>query len=435
MADKLCGRALACCLIVFLLLSVGSPVAAQEALPPSAVGANDGAPAAEGTIRRAMETAALLAGGLSVRLNKAYHREGDRIEVTVDVPREGYLNVLSIGTDDVAKVLFPNHLQADNRVGVGSFRVPLAPVKQDLKATGPYGPRLVAAFLSQEPLDLRPGGEGEREAPDKGPDPFVRLAGEGRRQVEELAGKSFALTQRAAPLLGGMAYGAVCGAQAACDLANLAAAEAGVSKSDERLVPGILLEPEIELALPLGVRLRRVSDKGIALSKLSEGFAGRLYNAIGGHCSIAYGHLVKKAPCDGSEPIALQRGLTRAQGETMLVEDMRRAQRAVASLVTTELTDAQFAALCDFTYNVGADKLQKSMLLKVINAGEHERVPSQLRRWTQVGGKEHGELKIRREREIALYFEGMDVPETPAPEDGLTPLDIRLGEGGLSGSR
>lgn len=432
MADELCGRALTCCLIGSLLLSAGSPAAAQEPLRPSVVAANDAAPAAPGTVRRAMETAALLAGGLSVRLNKTYHREGDRIEVSIDIPREGYLNVLSIGADGVARVLFPHPLQADNRVGVGTFRVPTAQMKQDLKATGPYGPTVVAAFLSKEPLDLRQGGAGERDEQGRAPEPYVPLAEEGKRQVEDLAGKSFALTPRAAPLLGGMAYGAVCAAQAACDAASLAAAEL-VGKTDERLVPGILLEPEIELALPQGVRLRRVSDKGIALSKLSEGFAGRLYNAVGGHCSIAYGHLVKKASCDGSEPVALQRGLNRAQGEMLLVEDMRRAQRAVASLVTTELTDAQFAALCDFTYNVGADKLQKSTLLKAINAGEHRRVPFQLRRWTVVGGKEYAELKIRREREIALYFEGTEVPETPTPEDDLTLLDIRLGEAGLAG--
>ena len=112
----------------------------------------------------------------------------------------------------------------------------------------------------------------------------------------------------------------------------------------------------------------------------------------------------------------------------LLVEDMRRAQRAVMSLVTSELNDAQFAALCNFTYSVGVDKLRNSTLLKVINAGEQQRVPFQWRRWIQRDGKENARLKLRREREIALYFEGSEVPaESPAGED-LTPVDIKVGE-------
>ena len=58
------------------------------------------------------------------------------------------------------------------------------------------------------------------------------------------------------------------------------------------------------------------------------------------------------------------------------LQDLRRAQLAVMGLVTTALSDGQYAALCDFTYNVGARKLQNSTLLKAINAGEHERVPA-----------------------------------------------------------
>ncbi len=432
MADDHCGRALACCLIGSLLLSAAVPCAAQELVPSSTVGMDGALPAAERTFRGAMETAALLASGLKVRLNRVYHRAGERLAVSVDIPHEGYLNVLSISADDVPTIIFPNQLHADNRVGIGAFVIPTGQMKRDLTATGPYGRTLVAAFLSREALDLQPSGVGERAGEAALLDPFARLTENGKRQIEELAARSFALAPRAAPLLAGVAYGAVCAERAPCDTASLAAAEAARENTAERLAPGILLEPEIELGLAKGARLRRVSDKGIALSKLSEGFAARLYDAVGGHCSIAYGHVVKKTPCDGSEPVALQRGVSEEQGEMLLVEDMRRAQRAVMSLVTAELNDAQFAALCDFTYNVGVDKLQSSTLLKAINAGELQRVPAQWRRWTQLDGKDLGRLKVRREREIALYFEGTNVPDTPPAEEDMTPVDIRLGEAGLA---
>jgi lysozyme len=154
----------------------------------------------------------------------------------------------------------------------------------------------------------------------------------------------------------------------------------------------------------------------------------RLYNDAARYCSIAYGHLVRKAPCDGSEPAAFLRGVSEPQGETLLVEDMRRAQRVVTSLVKTELSDGQYAALCDFTYNVGAGNLQRSTLFKVVNAGEHDRVAYQLARWNKAGGKEYRGLTTRRQREIALYFEGRPIPKAMPGDQDLTPIDIRVGE-------
>ncbi|MDS4013507.1 MAG: DUF4384 domain-containing protein [Candidatus Accumulibacter sp.] len=428
MADKHCARALACYLFGSLLFAAGTPSLAQERLPSAIVGAADSAAIGEDTFRSALEAAALLASGLKVRLNKVYHREGERLSISVDVPFEGYLNVLSVGPDDVPTLVFPNRLQTDNRVGIGSFTLPSGQMKLELKASRPHGRTLVAAFLSREALDVLQSGVGQRDADGKPIDDFVRLSAAGRRQLEERAAQSFVVPVRTAPLLAGLAYGAVCAERGACDAASLVATATVGRSGEERLPPGVLLEPEIELGLPQGVRLRRISDKGIALGKLSEGFAARLYDASGGHCSIAYGHVVKRKPCDGSEPVALQRGLSEEQGEMLLVEDMRRAQRAVMSLVTSELNDAQFAALCNFTYSVGVDKLRNSTLLKVINAGEQQRVPFQWRRWIQRDGKENARLKLRREREIALYFEGSEVPaESPAGED-LTPVDIKVGE-------
>ncbi|HNG15011.1 MAG TPA: DUF4384 domain-containing protein [Accumulibacter sp.] len=433
MTNEHCGRALACCLIGSLLLTAGAQAFAQEPVRPASIGAPDAAAAADGTFRDALETAALLASGLKVRLNKVRHRVGERLAISVDVPFEGYLNVLSVGPDDVPTILFPNQLHTDNRVGIGAFALPTGQMKQELKATGPQGRMLVAAFLSREALDLQQGGADGRDADGKPLDTFGRLNDAGRRQLEERAAQSFASLVRTAPLLAGVAYGSVCAERGPCDTATLVENQAAGKTGEERVAPGLLLEPEIELGLPQGVRLRRVSDKGIALGKISEGFVGRLYDASGGHCSIAYGHVVKKTRCDGSEPVALQRGVSEEQGEMLLVEDMRRAQRAVMSLVTSELNDAQFAALCNFTYSVGAEKLRSSTLLKAINAGEQQRVPFQWRRWTQVGGKEHARLKLRREREIALYFEGGEVPAGPPAGEELAPIDIRIGELGEAG--
>lgn len=409
-----------------LAVGVGAALAEESTALPGAPPSAAVVPAGKPSSRRVVEEAATLAGGLSVELNKAFHREGEILVVSVDVPREGYLNVLSVNADDVPTVLFPNQHYRDNRVAAGRFTLPSASMKFDLTAAQPYGATLVAAFLSKEPVDFYASGVGDRDGEGAMQESFARLSAASRSQLRQLAARSFAVTPRAAPLLGGLAYGAVCPPSAACNAASVAGPPPGVVLED-KLTPGILLGPGDAVLVPRGVQPRPLYDKGLRLTKLSEGFVAGLYNNSEHYCSIAYGHLVRKARCDGNA--RFERGVSEAQGESLLLQDMRAAQLAVMSLVTTALSDGQYAALSDFTYSVGADKLQKSTLLKAVNAGEHHRVPSQLRRWSMLNGKELARLKTRREREIQLYFEGRPVPAAaPVDDEDLTPIDIRVGE-------
>ncbi len=198
----------------------------------------------------------------------------------------------------------------------------------------------------------------------------------------------------------------------------------------DRMTAGIFLDVEERAVLPAGMELRPVYDKGIELTKVSEGFVGRLYNDAAQYCTIAYGHLVKLAPCDGTEPPKFLKGVTEDEGTELLVEDMGTAQAAIMTQVDVDLTDGQFAALCDFVFNVGSGNFRRSTLLKVVNAGEFDGVPFQLRRWVKAGGRELPGLVTRRKREIDLFFDGLPVPRA-APPAGveLEPIDVRTGEG------
>jgi len=61
--------------------------------------------------------------------------------------------------------------------------------------------------------------------------------------------------------------------------------------AEDTLTPGIFLEVEERAVLPEGVELRRVYNKGIQSTKVSEGWRGRLYHDVALYCSIGYGHL------------------------------------------------------------------------------------------------------------------------------------------------
>lgn len=198
--------------------------------------------------------------------------------------------------------------------------------------------------------------------------------------------------------------------------------------SRDTITAGIFLEPEPEV-FARAVDVRQVNEKGIELTKASEGFVSYLYNDAAQYCTIAYGHLVKMAPCDGTEPEEFRKGLTVAQGESLLRKDMAKAERAVTALVSVDITDNQYAALCDFVYNVGSGNFSRSTLRTVINDGEFDRVAYQLGRWIKAGGRELEGLKIRRKREIGLFYDGIPMPRAlPRPGEDTSAIDVRLGE-------
>lgn len=202
-----------------------------------------------------------------------------------------------------------------------------------------------------------------------------------------------------------------------------------VERIDSALTPGIFLEPESREVLPAGVELRPVYAKGLEMTKLSEGFRSHLYNDVANYCSIAYGHLIKRVPCDGTELEEFLRGVSEPRATEILTGDMSGAQRTVQALVRVSLSDSKFATLCDFVYNVGPTNFKNSTLLRVVNKQQFDQVPLQLRRWIRAGGREVEGLRNRREREIKLFFDGEPTPRAvpPAGED-LSPLDIRTGQ-------
>jgi GH24 family phage-related lysozyme (muramidase) len=211
-------------------------------------------------------------------------------------------------------------------------------------------------------------------------------------------------------------------------MAVLSCAGVPESEVDYMPVPGIFLETEPSWVVPRAAEWRRVSEKGLELTASMEGFRARLYDDPAGFCTIGFGHLVRRARCDGSEPAHFLRGLARPEARELLRDDMGIAERAVSALVTSELTSGQHAALCDFTYNVGSGNLQRSTLLRYVNAGLIDRVPGQFRRYVLANGRKLRGLVTRREKEIELFFDDLTIPRSaPDPDEDLSPIDIRQG--------
>lgn len=159
---------------------------------------------------------------------------------------------------------------------------------------------------------------------------------------------------------------------------------------------------------------RKTSEAGIALIKRHEGLRLDAYAdpAHGWRVpTIGYGHT------SAAGPPQVTRGMkiTEVQADTILRQDLKIFERAVERLVKVPLTDGQFAALVSFAFNLGPQNLEKSTLLRRLNAGDYRGAAEEFERWNRAGGRVLPGLTHRRASERRL-FEGKHppAPSTPA---------------------
>ncbi|MBN8512446.1 MAG: lysozyme [Rickettsiales bacterium] len=141
---------------------------------------------------------------------------------------------------------------------------------------------------------------------------------------------------------------------------------------------------------------RFTNAQGIELIKEYEGFSQTPYICAAGRPTIGFGHKIRK-----KDKMVL---LTLAEAESLLIQDLFIAERAVIRAVSRELTDNQFAALVSFTFNLGAAALQRSCLRQKVNYGQDKEAAREFLRWVYVGGKRLQGLANRRRAEGILFL-------------------------------
>lgn len=144
--------------------------------------------------------------------------------------------------------------------------------------------------------------------------------------------------------------------------------------------------------------MRHITQEGLDLIKRFEGFSPTIYICPAGYPTIGYGHLIQ----DG-EKDRFAAGIDQKEGEELLRQDVRWAERGVLRLIDVPLTDGQFDALVSFTFNLGSGALQRSTLRRKVNRCEHDEVPAQLMRWVWAGGRKLKGIVRRRRAEALLY--------------------------------
>lgn len=86
--------------------------------------------------------------------NKEIFSLGDPVELSMTIPFDGYLNVITVDSQDNATVLFPNAYHADHAVKAGEFRIPTEQMEFQLPASEPIGSTLIVAFVTADPVNF-----------------------------------------------------------------------------------------------------------------------------------------------------------------------------------------------------------------------------------------------------------------------------------------
>lgn len=146
-----------------------------------------------------------------------------------------------------------------------------------------------------------------------------------------------------------------------------------------------------------------VPQAAIDLAKRFEGFhrvpradPGRAHPYVcpAGYWTIGYGRL-----CDPRHP-----PITEDEAEGYLAADLMVALKATlryCPVLATE-PDGRLAAIVDFTFNLGAGRLQTSTLRRRINQRDWASAAHELRRWVYGGGKVLPGLVARRDQGARL---------------------------------
>ncbi len=147
-----------------------------------------------------------------------------------------------------------------------------------------------------------------------------------------------------------------------------------------------------------------VPKAAIELAMRFEGFERKVKRGIeitavpyicpAGFWTIGYGHL-----CDPKHP-----PITEAEAEVYLARDIQLALAATlryCPVLATE-PEGRLTAIVDFTFNLGAGRLQTSTLRRRVNQRDWVAASQELRRWVYGGGRVLPGLLARREAEAHL---------------------------------
>ena len=148
----------------------------------------------------------------------------------------------------------------------------------------------------------------------------------------------------------------------------------------------------------------QLSAAGESLIKRFEGYRDTAYLDQGAVPTIGWGHTGWYSP---GVPVALGQTCTLDQAEAWFTADTASACAEVNVGVSVPITQPQFDALVDFTYNLGAAAFAHSTLRRDLNEGDMLGAANEFLRWDYCAGQPDPGLENRRKAERTLFLTGV----------------------------
>jgi len=145
----------------------------------------------------------------------------------------------------------------------------------------------------------------------------------------------------------------------------------------------------------------KLNKAGADLIKSFEGCKLTAYKCSANKETIGYGNTFYE---DGT-PVKLGDKITQERAESLFTLISDSFASKVVPIIKSKINENQFGALTSFAYNAGIGNLQKSTLLKKVNANPSDpTIREEFMKWDKAGGKQLAGLTRRRKAEADLYF-------------------------------
>ena len=137
------------------------------------------------------------------------------------------------------------------------------------------------------------------------------------------------------------------------------------------------------------------SKSGVQLTQQFESCRLIAYQDVKGVWTIGWGH-VGAGVCEGAV-------WTQVQADMQLIVDMHNAMSAVNRLVNVTLTQGEFDALVDFTFNCGCSAFAGSTMLILLNKQDFQGAANEFAKWSHASGVVVAGLLRRRLVEVQEF--------------------------------
>ena len=138
---------------------------------------------------------------------------------------------------------------------------------------------------------------------------------------------------------------------------------------------------------------------GYILTEHDEGCKLTPYQDQGGVWTVGTGHT--------GDDFAHDQDITQEQADAFLKHDIQKAVDGVNEAITVNLSQDEFDACVDLTFNIGVHAFTFSTVCRDLNDGRTEAAHDAIAAWDKVNGKPNRGLDHRRSDEMRL-FDGED---------------------------